>query len=253
MYLWRGLLMISLIASTSLFGFTTSKISPSGIGASSPPPPATPPPINTKLAPNPKKVTRPKPGDIQKNYLAKPPAKVGVVRQDGTPATETLAGVSPDLFVDVQLFAPSDERFVLNQTSLQRILLHELHLCRIKGGQEAAIKGSEPKAQLRLEVYVIPINDYYAVFMDMRLIEAACPNRIALRPGSIFQGITWERKESFCTQKYDITAVVLQKTDDLAKEFTTKYLNDQPASPIVPEAVIRKASEALKAPPIRNR
>ncbi len=239
MYLWRGLLALSVIATTSLFAtYTSSKIGPTGPTSATPPAAMTPPSVNTKLSPNPKKVTRPKPGDIRKKYLAKPPAKVGLVR-DQT-AAETLAGLSPEICVEAQIFAPCDERFVLSPACLQEILLHELRLCRIKSGQEAPTNSKEPRPQLRLEVFIQPICNYYAVFMDIRLIEAACPNRIALQPKEFFQGITWERREVFCSQQYDITALVKQKTAELAQQFSTKYLRDQPAKPLPPQAVTRK-------------
>ncbi len=252
MPLWRGLLLLCLMTSTMLSAYTTSKISGAGIGAGAPPPPTTPPPINTKLSPNPKKVTRPKP-NVHAKYLAKPSAAVGLVPQNQSTSTENLTGVRPDLQIDVHLFAPQDERFGLTVAKMEEVLLHELHLCRIKSGQEATINSSQPRPHLLLEAYVQPINDYYAVFMDMRLIEAACPNRITLRPGEVFQGITWERKQSFCTEKYDITAVVLQKTEDMVIEFSTKYLSDQPAPPIPPQAVTRMPSKPVKAPPPKNR
>ena len=165
MRFWKGLLVLCLATTASLFAYnpTESQFNPIPSPSSLPPGQAAPP-INTPLAPNPKKVTRPKPGQIHTKYLAKPPAQVGLVKNQKV--TETLTAVSPEILVDVQIYGGAGERFLLNEACLCEIIQHELTLFRIKSNQEAPTNGKEPNPHLQLEVFIQPVGNYYAVFMD---------------------------------------------------------------------------------------
>lgn len=213
------LLLNSVIFSSDLFGQSTSTMHKANPNPFPKPTPTPEPPLSNQR-PKPQ-ATVPQPvKDIGVTFTL--PGIIGL-RDKRWVGSDNLYNLKPNISVYVEIVAPEDQKFSVNEQDIKERVQQILSKAGIQ-----PIAFAEPGEPPFLPLYhvLIMLNEVDPCIMACcacRLFESVTLKRVILDPGITYQAITWEKQDLISASKKDFYPLVEKTIDELTASFVERF------------------------------
>lgn len=136
--------------------------------------------------------------------------------------SEHLYNLSKDLSIDVELIKGTPSGIPVNEDRIKEKIIPALKEIGLNT-RFSLFPGQKPLPFLHVLIMINPIEKGYVAYCALRLFEEVQLNRVYLKPGIVWQAITWEKQELIVFPPEKMEEMIYKTIQDMVSSFISVY------------------------------